>query len=151
MGFAPADDNDKHLRLPFMYHDFQVRWYSDNVQVLGIVHRLAVSYRRSIFNHEITMQASVRYWTIVNMERPALLACGPALCSASTRSVAHDTANSSRPFHCDYGVSERRACRPAPCWRSSLRYEGRRDTLTALRQRMRELAPGRSHLNSSRP
>jgi hypothetical protein len=90
MGFAPADDNDKHLRLPFMYHDFQVRWYSDNVQVLGIVHRLAVSYRRSIFNHEITMQASVRYWTIVNMERPALLACGPALCSASTRSVTHE-------------------------------------------------------------
>jgi len=42
-----------------------------------------------------------------------------------------------------YGVSERRACRTACFWRSSLRYESRRDPLTAVRQRMRELAQTR--------
>jgi putative transposase len=42
-----------------------------------------------------------------------------------------------------YGVSERRACRTARFWRSSLRYESRRDPLTALRQRLRELAQTR--------
>ena len=39
-----------------------------------------------------------------------------------------------------YGVSERRACRTARFWRSSMKYASRRDPLTALRQRMRELA-----------
>ncbi len=39
-----------------------------------------------------------------------------------------------------YGVSQRRATRTARFCRSSLRYESRRDPLTALRQRMRELA-----------
>ena len=42
-----------------------------------------------------------------------------------------------------YGVSERRACLTARFWRSSLRYQSRRDPLTALRQRMRELAQTR--------
>lgn len=42
-----------------------------------------------------------------------------------------------------YGVSERRACRTAKFWPSSFRYESRRDPLTALRQRMRELAQTR--------
>ena len=42
-----------------------------------------------------------------------------------------------------YGVSERRAARAARFWRSSLRYASRRDPLTALRQRMRELAQTR--------
>jgi len=42
-----------------------------------------------------------------------------------------------------YGVSERRTCLTARFCRSSLRYESRRDPLTALRQRMRELAQTR--------
>jgi len=42
-----------------------------------------------------------------------------------------------------YQVSERRACRAAHFWRSSLRYASVRDPLTALRQRMRELAQTR--------
>ena len=42
-----------------------------------------------------------------------------------------------------YGVSERRACRAARFWRSSMKYTSRRDPLTALRQRMRELAQTR--------
>ena len=42
-----------------------------------------------------------------------------------------------------YQVSERRACRAAQFWRSSLRYTSVRDPLTALRQRMRELAETR--------
>jgi putative transposase len=42
-----------------------------------------------------------------------------------------------------YGVSERRACRTARFWRSSLRYQSRRDPLTALRGRIRELAHAR--------
>jgi putative transposase len=42
-----------------------------------------------------------------------------------------------------YGVSERRACLTARFCRSSLRYESRRDPLTGLRQRMRELAQTR--------
>jgi putative transposase len=42
-----------------------------------------------------------------------------------------------------YGVSERRACRVARFWRSSLKYQSCRDPLTALRQRMRELAQTR--------
>ena len=42
-----------------------------------------------------------------------------------------------------YGVSERRACRVARFWRSSLKYASRRDPLTALRQRMRELSQTR--------
>jgi putative transposase len=42
-----------------------------------------------------------------------------------------------------YGVSERRACRVARFWRSSLKYTSRRDPLTALRQRMRELSQTR--------
>ena len=42
-----------------------------------------------------------------------------------------------------YGVSERRACRAARFWRSSLRYESRRDPLTAMRQRLRDLAQTR--------
>jgi len=36
-----------------------------------------------------------------------------------------------------YGVSQRRAARAARFWRSSLRYESRRDPLTGLRQRLR--------------
>ena len=42
-----------------------------------------------------------------------------------------------------YTVSERRACRTARCWRSSLRYQSIRDPLTALRQRMRDVAHAR--------
>lgn len=42
-----------------------------------------------------------------------------------------------------YGVSQRRAARAARFWRSSVRYESRRDPLTTLRQRMRELAQTR--------
>jgi putative transposase len=42
-----------------------------------------------------------------------------------------------------YGVSERRACLTTRFWRSSLRYQRRRDPLTALRQRLRELAQTR--------
>ena len=42
-----------------------------------------------------------------------------------------------------YGVSQRRAARAARFCRSSLRYESRRDPLTALRQRLRELAQSR--------
>ena len=43
-----------------------------------------------------------------------------------------------------YEVSERRACRVAARFgRSSVRYQSRRDPLTALRQRMRELAQTR--------
>jgi len=42
-----------------------------------------------------------------------------------------------------YAVSERRACRATRFWRSSLRYESQRDPLTALRQRLRELAQPR--------
>ena len=42
-----------------------------------------------------------------------------------------------------YAVSERRACRATRFWRSSLRYESQRDPLTALRQRLRELAQTR--------
>lgn len=42
-----------------------------------------------------------------------------------------------------YHVSERRACRAARCWRSSLRYQSIRDPLTTLRQRMREVAHAR--------
>lgn len=42
-----------------------------------------------------------------------------------------------------YGVSERRACRAARFWRSSLRYESRRDPLTATRHRLRDLAQTR--------
>jgi putative transposase len=42
-----------------------------------------------------------------------------------------------------YQVSERRACRAAHFWRSSLRYTSVRDPLTALRKRMRELAETR--------
>lgn len=42
-----------------------------------------------------------------------------------------------------YEVSERRACRVARCCRSSLSYASRRDPLTALRQRLRELAQTR--------
>src|SRR5574339_383634 len=42
-----------------------------------------------------------------------------------------------------YGVSERRAAHAARFWRSSLRYQSRRDPLTALRQRLRELAQTR--------
>src|SRR5262249_17689874 len=42
-----------------------------------------------------------------------------------------------------YGVSQRRAARAARFWRSSLRYESRRDPLTTVRQRMRELAQTR--------
>jgi putative transposase len=42
-----------------------------------------------------------------------------------------------------YAVSQRRATRAARFWRSSVRYESRRDPLTLLRQRMRELAQTR--------
>jgi putative transposase len=42
-----------------------------------------------------------------------------------------------------YGVSERRTCLTARFCRSSLRYESRRDPLTALRQRLREWAQTR--------
>ena len=42
-----------------------------------------------------------------------------------------------------YEVSQRRAAAAARFWRSSLRYESRRDPLTTLRQRMRELAQTR--------
>ena len=42
-----------------------------------------------------------------------------------------------------YGVRQRRAVRAARFWRSSVRYESRRDPLTTLRQRMRELAQTR--------
>lgn len=42
-----------------------------------------------------------------------------------------------------YGVSERRACRAARFWRSSLRYRSQRDPQTALRGRIRELAHAR--------
>jgi putative transposase len=42
-----------------------------------------------------------------------------------------------------YGVSQRRAARAARFWRSSLRYESRREPLTLLRQRMREVAQAR--------
>jgi putative transposase len=42
-----------------------------------------------------------------------------------------------------YGVSTRRACRLLRTTRSSVYYRGRKDPLTALRQRMRELAQTR--------
>ncbi len=42
-----------------------------------------------------------------------------------------------------YQVSERRGCRAAQFWRSSLRYISVRDPLIALRQRMRQLAETR--------
>lgn len=42
-----------------------------------------------------------------------------------------------------YGVSTRRACRVVPTTRSSAYYRSRKDPLTALRQRMRELAQSR--------
>ena len=42
-----------------------------------------------------------------------------------------------------YGISERRACRAARFWRSSLRHQSTRDPLIALRQRMREVAHAR--------
>jgi putative transposase len=42
-----------------------------------------------------------------------------------------------------YQVSERRACRAARFWRSSLRYSSVRDPLTALRHRLRELSQTR--------
>ena len=47
-------------------------------------------------------------------------------------------------------VSERRACRTAQCWRSSLRYQSIRDPLTALRQRMRDVAHARIRDGSRR-
>lgn len=49
-----------------------------------------------------------------------------------------------------YGVSERRACRAARFWRSSLRYESRRDSLTGLRQRLRDLAQTRVRFGDRR-
>lgn len=42
-----------------------------------------------------------------------------------------------------YPVSERRACRVAGCCRSGLTYASRKDPLTVLRQRLRELAQTR--------
>ena len=42
-----------------------------------------------------------------------------------------------------YAVSTRRACRVVPTTRSSVFYRSRKDPLTALRQRMRELAQAR--------
>ena len=49
-----------------------------------------------------------------------------------------------------YRVSERRAANAARFWRSSLRYQSRRDPLTALRQRLRELAQTRVRLGYRR-
>ena len=42
-----------------------------------------------------------------------------------------------------YAVSTRRACRVVPTTRSSVFYRSRKDPVTALRQRMRELAQAR--------
>ena len=42
-----------------------------------------------------------------------------------------------------YAISTRRACRVVATTRSSLYYTSRKDPLTALRQRMRELAQTR--------
>ena len=48
-----------------------------------------------------------------------------------------------------YKISERRACRLARVWRSNLSYVSRREPLTALRQRMRELAQTRRRRRST--
>jgi putative transposase len=50
-----------------------------------------------------------------------------------------------------YTVSARRACRVVRATRSSVYYRSRKDPLTALRQRMRELAQTRVRFGYRRP
>jgi len=66
--------------------------------------------------------------------------------SSGAREAARGRALPHGPVH----GTERRACRVARCCRSSLSYEGRRDRLTALRQRLRELAQTRVRLGYRR-
>jgi hypothetical protein len=40
---------------PFMFRDQQVEYYSDDVELLGTLHRIIYPYRRRILNYEIPM------------------------------------------------------------------------------------------------
>lgn len=38
---------------PFMFKDHQVEYYSDEIELLGVVHRIAYPYRRKVLNFEL--------------------------------------------------------------------------------------------------
>jgi hypothetical protein len=40
-------------RPPFMFRDLQVWYYSDDIDLLGIIHRLTYPYRRRVINYEL--------------------------------------------------------------------------------------------------
>lgn len=45
-------DRGRIRRLPFMFGDTQIRWYSDDVEQIGLIHRLLYGYRRRVMNFE---------------------------------------------------------------------------------------------------
>lgn len=49
---SPADMKGRTQKLPFIFRDSQIVWYSNEAILLGKCHRLLWPYRRRIINHE---------------------------------------------------------------------------------------------------
>jgi hypothetical protein len=45
-------EKGRTARLPFMFRDSQITWYSDEVELLAHCRRLLQPYRRRIMNYE---------------------------------------------------------------------------------------------------
>ena len=41
-------------RPPFMFRDQQVWYFSDDIELLGIIHRIVYPYRRRVLNYELS-------------------------------------------------------------------------------------------------
>lgn len=53
----PPEEKDKTEKLPFMFRDWQITWYSSEAELLGNCRRLLLPYRRRIMNYEFTKRS----------------------------------------------------------------------------------------------
>jgi hypothetical protein len=52
LSYAASGDS-KTGKLPFMFRDHQIHYYRNDVELIGLVHKLALPHRRRVINHEI--------------------------------------------------------------------------------------------------
>ncbi|MCX6842185.1 MAG: toll/interleukin-1 receptor domain-containing protein [candidate division WOR-3 bacterium] len=57
LAYAPRDATGRTEQLPFFFRDFQIHWHADDVDLLGLLHKLALPFEQRIINYEITRTA----------------------------------------------------------------------------------------------
>jgi hypothetical protein len=48
------DEKGRTARLPFMFRDSQITWYSTEAELLGHIRRILLPFRRRVMNYEFT-------------------------------------------------------------------------------------------------